>query len=497
MAIFVFETDYPDLNADMADNLLDWSSETRLPNETSARALWIYTNIIRGKDIALFLHCIPRLSHRFNDVLSILVSLEMEMNEYAVEVDDRSEVFNPPIHNRKASLIDSMMSPHSRKPSFQAAVNSYSDKRRKSSWHELAMNALNSAKPDRKNVIKKSVCSVLDALLNLYKEILENIDVDPTNILDSNVFWISLTILQLPSGPFSGTYLIALEVCLLYLKLYGKIFRSNAASLETFMGKFDMLPRDFGGIQSIVASSIFDTSLDVSTRSLELLLVCWTTLPIIVIDKNSAGFMYTVMYTIVWIFSRLDDPTQHSTVKLIASNLKFILKKTDVDVFKNLINCLTDIGEESNTAVDELLSLATRDIFQAFVPQFSVNIKEFFTCAVQLGNSISKIVLKINNLIWLYAKVAYTDSTEFNEIVRPFKSFTRKLASILNESSEISSLTRAVLKEGDVVLDCITQIDVTSLGKHDTLPEMNLENVGSARTALKMLLDIGIIPLKR
>jgi hypothetical protein len=80
---------------------------------------------------------------------------------------------------------------------------------------------------------------------------------------------------------------------------------SNKAS-DALINRFVGFAREieFPGILPLLLRGFFEQSIEIQQSSFQLLMLSWKTFPEQFIDRNIVSFMYTVVYTSVWILSR-------------------------------------------------------------------------------------------------------------------------------------------------------------------------------------------------
>ncbi|KAJ3226579.1 hypothetical protein HK099_004606 [Clydaea vesicula] len=470
--LIVFNVEYPNLRRDLSTEVLGWCCESYLTADQSTRAITIYLNLMKGS--VLDIQC---LNSRFFDQIAALANIEIEMME--ASADETILPVPPP----KSPLIG--RTSLSRGGALVSkSLTSFS----KETWSNLGESKLQ---------VKKSSCAILIALLNLHKEVIataKGIDLLSSPLL----FWISVSIFNLPFSSFADVYTLALENCIAYLGKLNKSVVEYGSGANSFLNCFERISNEFSGIQPLLLKSFFSKEEKKKTKdksnveflSFNLLFESWMVLPEEIVDKNSVGFFYSILYGITWVLNRVSiDGSKISRidveVETISKQLKELLISTNEEKFADLIMALQLISENklSVNSFDDVIFISMKNIFDIFIPDFAINISDFFVYGLNLGSDYSKVILKMNHAIWTCAKAKYgaNESMEYSTILRPFKVFVKRLPFFNENFEEIKSLVNFVLSESEEVnVNAVTQIDLTSQGRTDFFPVME-NSVGSAR----------------
>jgi hypothetical protein len=81
---------------------------------------------------------------------------------------------------------------------------------------------------------------------------------------------------------------------------------SSKKASDALIHRFVDFARDieFPGVLPLLLRGFFEQSVEIQQKSFQLLLLSWKTFPEQFIDRNIVCFMYSVVYTAVWILSR-------------------------------------------------------------------------------------------------------------------------------------------------------------------------------------------------
>ncbi|KAI9332311.1 hypothetical protein DFJ73DRAFT_897510 [Zopfochytrium polystomum] len=463
LIVSTFENDCPNLLRDLTKEALIWASDGVLNQDTSARAIQTYTTLIR------ILRSPPAsllnpLSSRLSEQMSILSSLEVET----------------------------------------AATGS---------WERLP-DASKSLRARTEDVLS-SVLRLQNVLIGVYAQM---------NVLGEHpvLFWGGASLLNIPTNIFPQLWLMASNNCRDYLSHYDR----TALKMPNtpFMAVYIMQRDGMEGLQPTLLPGLFDEDKKIQESSFDLLLQCWCSLPDEFVDHSPVGLLYTILYSLTWIFSNIYTEGRAVggagvTVESIASLLQETLTQKNSLEFAGIIACLQTIvlsatsspnpppsvlangsptspsqrfnhaaaGAPSSTlsgaAIDDLLERCAANLAQIFFPACLNNVADYCLFALRLGPSQARVSMKLTQVLWSLALNYQTPASGF-------KALLRKLPFMVENQETARALMAYVLNEVADLDEFIKEIDLTASGRVEAVPDFErpVGSVGRALQGLAMIL---------
>ena len=299
------------------------------------------------------------------------------------------------------------------------------------------------------------------------------------------LFWTVIGLLRLPVD-FS-------EIIVLSVEHLVKFIENVDMTTEEFSEQAKRLSKSFKGLLSHLLHGLFAKDPGLQRKAYKLLLTAWIHLPSDLVDPNPTGFMYTVLYACVWIFSRLSEPN-HSTdevTQFYTYNDSFYINymaskiQQDIELFISVLNSRsTKDYTVANHILDSISTIlrSERPVLREFsesqfemlmyevlgdyVPTYVNNIAEFIGQAMQLGNLQSNIVLHIVLVLWkMCSSGEYTNIGSLTSLLT--------LLPCLNAPyKEIPMIYTAIFKEE--TNDGVKDIDLVHTGQPLALAKLDL-----------------------
>ncbi|KAJ3288624.1 hypothetical protein HK104_008062 [Borealophlyctis nickersoniae] len=449
--ISIFEKDYQTLQADFAAETLNWASEGFLGPEHTVRAVETYTMLVNN-DPSTPMDRLDPLTSRLYDHVGILISLEQD----ALSKRGGGGELGP------QDVTDG--------------------------WEAL---------PEGKKTIRANTEKVLTAVLRLHQNLIVAYGKAGSLLERPHLFWSAVALLNLPSTIFPSMYALALDNCRLYLSSIPR--SSGSVSPDSpFLVAFESISKGFPGLQPILLQGLFNEEQVIQDKSFDLLLTAWCVVPDYVVDPNPVAMLYTVLYSLTWLFANILAGSEFGgdggavSVDGIASQLKDALTAKRGYEFTGMIRCLQSICDDDRNAlsdpnrVNDLLEKCTANIAQVFVPEYINNIADFFSQVVQLGPTYGRTVLRMLSVLW-----SLSGTGRGRRNMAGFKQLVKRLPFLRDNAGEANALIAFILKEAGEVDDDIKEVDLTSQGRIDALPVVDIPP-GSARAAGNCLADLGI-----
>ncbi|KAI8622831.1 hypothetical protein BC830DRAFT_1223695 [Chytriomyces sp. MP71] len=319
--------------------------------------------------------------------------------------------------------------------------------------------------------------ALLFSLLNLHGNLmnLEEFDLDERCLL----FWESACILKMPYASTPDIWTLAMQNCLKFLKSY------QGGQLHHH---FEPIRNVVGGVQPILLQGLFSNVAKIQEMSFDLLLLAWSVLPTDVVDSGPTGLLYTCLYSILWIFSTLEDfekGIENEAVKGLCSRLQSVLTEKSALEFAGLIKSLQgvlDLTKEDvgSGAVENLLEKCSANLSQIYFPDYITNTAEFCCYFAQAENaSYSRTSLRMVQVFWSLAQRSPKSSGAF-------KSLLRKLAFYEERREIVMEVFSFILSETADSDEPIKEVDLTSYGKTDMLESFPSPS-GSAEVVTRAL----------
>ncbi|KAJ3220359.1 hypothetical protein HDU67_000026 [Dinochytrium kinnereticum] len=439
LLLAVFEKDYLSLSVDMARETVSWASDGLLGPEHSVRAIELYSLLVKFH---------PEIS---GEVLTPLTSRLLD-------------------HVSILSVMESDL------------LNAGASRN---------MNQLWTQPPDSQQLaIRKRCENVITSVLRLHSVLMSLFATSGSLIQHPELFWSSVGVLHLPCPVFSKIWIMALDNCRFFLSSQA---RDEIKANEYFLFEpYDNLQRRPPSLQPILLQGLISKDRSIQEKSFDLLLQSWLVMPEYIVDASPPGLLYTILYTLMWIFVNIledHDPLERETISVdaIAMHLHEILTLKGPLEFAGMIRCLQTISSGKplpTLAVDDLLEKSTANVAQVYFPDYINNIADFCGFAIRLGSVYGRVVLKMTQVLWSLANHGQKPVGNFKPLVRrlPF----------INENHEVvNSLVGFVLRETADSDDFIKEIDLTSAGKVEVAPEEDVW-MGSSNDALRAITDLGV-----
>ncbi|KAI9203951.1 uncharacterized protein BJ171DRAFT_442776 [Polychytrium aggregatum] len=434
----IFEGDLPKLRGLVVAEGIQWITTGSLTSEDMVHAVECYNILVRNASAKTSLGALASLESRVLDFASIIEKLEQELH--------------------------TSMQPD---------------------WDRLSPQKLS---------VKTSAERVLHALLRLHSTLIDYHTKKKTLLNQPELFWLSASVLQMPVTPFKRIWEAALDNCRLFL--ISLTPSDISANDEIFRSIYDKCHTHFGGLQRVLLKGLFHNDNNIKEKSFDLLLQSWMTLPDTVTDESPFALMYTILYTLTWIFANMFGEIQGGTVinlEDMAALLRDAVSLKAKYEFSGLIRCLQEIIEVpvESLDVEDLLEKSFANLAQVYAPQYNNNISEYFGHMIHHVPIFTKTIVKMLFVLW-----SLTAQSQQN--VGSVKALVRKLpfeANILSGKNhqEVMRLLELVLRETADADDEIKILDLTSQGKIESIADTPLAS-GSVEAAVHCLSDFGVFP---
>ncbi|KAI8928058.1 hypothetical protein BC831DRAFT_397976 [Entophlyctis helioformis] len=432
----IFSVPNKSLTVEITNEVLFWASEGFLSSDIATRAVEVYAMLL-ASNTSVPEQSLNPLTSRILDQLTILSQLE-------------SEVL---LQSARAPISSPLSAPTAATPS---------------QWDSL---------PKGKIGLKVSSDKLLQSIIRVHSTMLEKYNQDGQLGQHSTLFWPVLALLHLPTTDFSDLYLATLENLTYYIQHAGTGLQSMEFNAP-FAQQMQMGGR-FPGIQRLLLPALFSKSEAIQGKAFCFLLYAWLRLPGPMVDDSITGTLYTILYTLQWIFARLYDPLlERDLLSVVTGSFKEFLNLKHPGVFADLHQCLQAIQDAAESGAhladdfrDELFDRGVSDFMAAFVPEYVNNMAEFLAQGVQIDGTLGSIAIRMTLVLWrLTGQQGFQNIGSLRSLVRriPFRGERRP---------EIIALYRVVLQdkfEGMSVKD----LDLVSQGRVEAFPDA--EPVGSS-----------------
>ncbi|KAJ3416658.1 hypothetical protein HDV05_000488 [Chytridiales sp. JEL 0842] len=475
MLLFIFDHERPSLLLDFTRETLNWAVEGLLDPEHSVRAIETYTLLVKANTQVPPTLLNP-LNARLLDHVQILAAIEADV---IAKVSKRSAAPTSP-----------------QSPSFMTSPTS-KDISRDFKWPTL---------PEGKALLKNNTECVISSILKLHNILISQHTRMGTLSNNPDLFWTSACLLHIPCRLFPDLWCLALDNCRLFLSSHNRDELKSPESL--FARHFDLVQDTVPGLQPNLLQGLFSSNKDVQQSSFDLLLQGWYLLPEHIIDSSSVGLMYTILYCLTWIFANLQTDSDVINGELVAvDGIALLLQETlnskSPLEFAGIIRCLQTLIDTTETnyttltpaILDDLLQKCASNLAQVYFPTYVHNVADFCGFAMMLGPTYSKVSLKMTEAFWAIANnsaASMTDAT--NNVSGAFKTLVKRLPFLQENQPVINALLYYVFGETAEGDDLIKEIDLTSSGKVDVLPEKFESPTGSVQVAIQALSLMGISP---
>ncbi len=135
--------------------------------------------------------------------------------------------------------------------------------------------------------------------------------------------------------------------------------------------------------------------------------------------------------------------------------------------------------------MDEAFNLIADNLFDLYIPDFTVNLSEFFGYTMQSSNlPMQRVVLKLVHALWSSAKLKLGHLEDYMtcSLLLPLRSFVRKLPFSQENIGSIRDLALFVLNDEvplsspgtSVVLNQVNQVDIFSQGRAELFAEYEI-----------------------
>ncbi|KAI8848959.1 hypothetical protein BC829DRAFT_443421 [Chytridium lagenaria] len=424
LLLSVFEKDYVSLSLDMARETMSWAADGLLGPEHSVRAIELYGLLLKlHPEIPLEL--INPLTSRLLDHVSILSVMESDL------------------------------------------LASNTSRNMKVLWSQSS--------DTQQLAIRKRCENVISSVLRLHSTLMSIFATSGSLIQHPELLWSSVGVLHVPCPVFPKIWGAALDNCRFFLSSQA---RDEIKANEYFLFEpYDNLQRRPPSLQPILLQGIVSQDRSIQEKSFDFLLQSWLVMPEYIVDASPTGLLYTILYTLMWVFVNIledQDPLDREAISVdaIALHLQEILTLKSPLEFAGMIRCLQTIsnGEPLPTmAVDDLLEKSTANVAQVYFPEYINNIADFCGFAIRLSPAFGRVVLKMTQVFWSLANHG-------QKPVGNFKSLVRRLPFIVENREVVNPLIGFVLRETADSDDFIKEIDLTSAGKVEVAPEGYLDS---------------------
>ncbi|KAI9360796.1 hypothetical protein DFJ73DRAFT_59013 [Zopfochytrium polystomum] len=465
LILSAFESDRPNLLQDLTSEALSWASDILLSQETSSRAIDTYNALLRLIRTPAA-NLLNPLSKRLSEQISILSSLETEASQ-ALGWDRLTEA-SKALRRRTEDVIASVL----------------------------------------------RLQSVLIAI-HAQKNTLNNLP---------ELFWGAASVLYLPPNIFPQTWRKAIDNCLDFLAQFDR--SSLRAPESPFMMVYVILHDLIEGLQPTLLLGLFEEDIKIRDSAMELLVQSWRSLADVVVDHSPVGLLYTILYALTWIFSKLwTEPLEDDGgvgVDIVAAVLQEVLHEKNAAEFAGIISCLQVIVQATRmdpdgpppvpplpsavsnpngtptspplslqllgtkgltpALIDNLLERCATNLAIVFFPACLNNVADYCLFALRLNPTQARVSLKLTQVLWSRAVNMQSPATGF-------KALLRKLPFMKKNQESARALMAFVMNGVGDLDDFIKEIDLTSPGRVETVPEFD-RPVASVARALKCLLAI-------
>ncbi|KAJ3044954.1 hypothetical protein HDV00_000238 [Rhizophlyctis rosea] len=376
-----------------------------------------------------------------------------------------------------------------------------------------------------KRGVVKSTERVLVGILKLHQILIVLHGKSGTLVDEAILFWAAVSLLNLPAQQFPTLYSLALDNCRLYLTTVPSE-PSSFGQDSPFQRQFEALSNPptgtFSGLQPLLLQGLFPLPTDdvklsermrgIQEKAFDLLLTSWTVLPEYMVDPSPASLVYMVLYSLVWLFVRMDEVANGESgegglvaVENIASQLKDALTLKRPYEFTGTIRCLqtltdTDADTPFNFSASlqqsgqnpaqsfttDLLEKCTANIFQLFIPDYATNLSDFFSQAMQMGPAYTRTVIKMIRVLWSLGGGGSGGNGRRLGGLGGLKGLVKKVMFLEGDGGydgEIEDLVGFVVGGGDgpgSEEDGMREVDLTSQGRVEGLPEVEVP-IGAVR----------------
>ncbi|KAJ3037253.1 hypothetical protein HK097_003572, partial [Rhizophlyctis rosea] len=399
MLLSIFGKEHSNLRTEFAAEALNWASEGYLGPDHAVRAIETYAMLIS-----------PSTHPRSASTLPVTLQLQSRTSTGSLPHPhpNNLDALTSRLHDNVAVLMSIEGEVVRHAPTDDGPGG----------WDGLA---------EGKRGIVKSTERVLVGILKLHQILIVLHGKSGTLVDEPLLFWAAVSLLNLPAHTFPTLYSLALDNCRLYLTTVPSE-PSSFAQDSPFQRHFEALSNSssalatFTGLQPLLLQGLFPLASEdekmrtIQEKAFDLLLTSWTILPEYMVDPSPASLVYMVLYSLVWLFVRMDEVAGGEggeggvvAVENIAVQLKEALTLKRPYEFTGTIRCLQQITDTDTDSpftpnqpqsfpnssssknpkifTTDLLEKCTANLFQLFIPDYATNISDFFAQAMQLGPS--------------------------------------------------------------------------------------------------------------
>ena len=279
------------------------------------------------------------------------------------------------------------------------------------------------------------------------------------------------------------------------LKMFLNKGREELLKLTEILKIAESLGSRFTGLQCLLLQGLFGDDKKIQKLSFELLLMSWCGMHDYVTDPNDVGYLYTCLYTYLWISVRLldtSDPNETMALDYTVEKFKQTLnlrKSKEAEKLAGTFRKALDLlrGRESLASKDAILESLLIGIYEIFIPLHVNNITEFLTHALALEEPYQGVVLQMIRVLWISSARIDPSRTSLGGL----EALVRKLSIV---SSDTTAIVREILKDQNQ--DFAKEVDLTSQGKIQALP-IKQNFAGSIKEAGDWMMELGIVPSNR
>ncbi|KAJ3347722.1 hypothetical protein HDU91_006716 [Kappamyces sp. JEL0680] len=438
--ISIFGIDNTNLRSEIIQETLRWASEGFLGHEETLHAIKAYYVLLLPEaDIApsLFNLLLPRLL----DQISILSQLELEAK--------------------------------TARPGDKA-----------SGWSSL---------PKGKLSLRSNSVEIIMAILKVHSILLEKFVMEGTIESNGKLFWATMGLLNISSKDFPEIVLAALENVLF---MFNHLDRAKLDNY--FLFPLEASSERSCEVQSLIIPILFGDSPILQDKALVILLNSWIVFPPATVDNNKTGLLYTVLYSLTWLFVRIfqhesSKPTFFVVVKKLEEFL-LIYFPTELDELQHGLSQMREVLAPATVSAevqDLLFQRCFGNVLQYFALDFGNNIAQYVGQIISLSSPYRQVGLRVAQLLWHSSLRQEKHAHSLNALRNLLRSVP--FIKVTDQVTEELLLQTFDSPNGDL----IKEIDVASQGRVEPMPEFEIFQ-GSVRAAWNWLSnDIGISPSNR
>lgn len=284
----------------------------------------------------------------------------------------------------------------------------------------------------------------------------------------------------------------------------------NRSKLDNkFLSPLNSGEKQSCNLQLLLIPIIFGEKKQLQDKALLILLSSWIAFPAKTVDVNPAATLYTTLFTITWIFLRVEqnDISDQSVLFLnqfpttMAKFEQFLLMyfPSDMEDLRRGLNRLQEIMDSNSSIPTDAQSILFKQCAQSalsyFLNEFGNNIAHYLGQIMSISRPYQSIGLRMTQLLW---EVVHSKSHDINSFTY-LRSLIRSIPFLKDNNPEVARLVISVFDEAQNA-SFFKDVDVTSQGRTENMPELELAN-GSVRyfelirAASKWLsVDLGITP---